>query len=148
MIAIAIFGMFALPFAGLSKSTYGNLTALSVLYCGMTTIQGIYVVIEASYIPIFMRSVGWFKPPARIGDGLESEAAATERNAKHVLTKGTRVYNISLRPESPYDLYQYLYLSRNVSRGFLKSASNSSFLGMEAWYIRFFTIESTMFLLL
>jgi hypothetical protein len=96
MVSIAIFGIFALPFAGLSKSSYSNLTGLSVLYCGMTTIQGIYVVIEASYIPIFMRSVGWFKPPARIDDGPESEAAAAERSAKHVLTKGTRVSVLGL----------------------------------------------------
>ncbi|KAH6662356.1 autophagy-related protein 22-like protein [Halenospora varia] len=97
MMAIGIFGAFALPLAGLSKTTYSNLTALSVLYCGMTTIQGIYVVIETSYIPIFMRSAGWVKPPARIGsEEARSEVANVERAAKHVLTKGTRVSVLGL----------------------------------------------------
>lgn len=95
--AIGIFSAFALPLAGLSKTTYGNLTALSVQYCGMTTIQGIYLVIETSYIPIFMRSVGWVKPPARIGsEEARSEVANAERAAKHVLTKGTRVSVLGL----------------------------------------------------
>ena len=61
MASIFLFGVLALPFAGLTGETYSYLTALSVLYCALTTVQGIYTVIEGSYIPIFMRSTGWFR---------------------------------------------------------------------------------------
>ena len=68
MTSIFLFGTLALPFAGLTGKTYSHLTALSVLYCFLTTIGGVYTVIEGSYIPIFMRSTGWFR---------ESRVAAT-----------------------------------------------------------------------
>ncbi|PYH83393.1 hypothetical protein BO82DRAFT_411965 [Aspergillus uvarum CBS 121591] len=61
MTSIFLFGVLALPFAGLTGENYSHLTALSVLYCALTTVQGIYTVIEGSYIPIFMRSTGWFR---------------------------------------------------------------------------------------
>ncbi|KAI1906091.1 hypothetical protein LOZ39_006879, partial [Ophidiomyces ophidiicola] len=61
MLAIVLFGALAVPFAGLTQANYSHLTALSVLYVCITTVQGVYVVIEASYIPIFMRSVGGFR---------------------------------------------------------------------------------------
>ncbi|RAK98511.1 MFS transporter [Aspergillus ibericus CBS 121593] len=61
MSSIFLFGVLALPFAGLTAQTYSHLTALAVLYCCLTTVQGIYTVIEGSYIPIFMRSTGWFR---------------------------------------------------------------------------------------
>ncbi|CAG8948025.1 unnamed protein product [Penicillium salamii] len=61
MASIFLFGALALPFAGLTGQTYSHLTALSVLYCFLTTTGGVYTVIEGSYIPIFMRSTGWFR---------------------------------------------------------------------------------------
>ncbi|PYI04652.1 hypothetical protein BO78DRAFT_449298 [Aspergillus sclerotiicarbonarius CBS 121057] len=61
MSSIFLFGLLALPFAGLTAQNYSHLTALAVLYCCLTTVQGIYTVIEGSYIPIFMRSTGWFR---------------------------------------------------------------------------------------
>ncbi|GFF29486.1 autophagy-related protein 22 [Aspergillus udagawae] len=61
MTSIFLFGALALPFAGLTGRTYSHLTALSVLYCLLTTVGGIYTVIEGSYIPIFMRSTGCFR---------------------------------------------------------------------------------------
>lgn len=61
MFSIFLFGLLALPFAGLTAQNYSHLTALAVLYCCLTTVQGIYTVIEGSYIPIFMRSTGWFR---------------------------------------------------------------------------------------
>lgn len=51
MASIFLFGALALPFAGLTGQTYSHLTALSVLYCFLTTIGGVYTVIEGSYIP-------------------------------------------------------------------------------------------------
>lgn len=74
MTAIVLFGALALPFAGLTDTSYSHLTALSVLYCCLTTIQGVYVVIEASYIPIFMRSVGWFRPSQ--GEAVEAVSSS------------------------------------------------------------------------
>ena len=61
MTSIFLFGALALPFAGLTGQSYSHLTALSVLYCFLTTVGGVYTVIEGSYIPIFMRSTGWFR---------------------------------------------------------------------------------------
>ncbi|EEP80068.1 predicted protein [Uncinocarpus reesii 1704] len=94
MVSIILFGALALPFAGLTESNYSHLTALSVLYCTLTTIQGVYVVIEASYIPIFMRSVGWFRPrqPA-----LPADAAADSSGLeKRTWTKGFTVSVLAL----------------------------------------------------
>lgn len=56
--SIYVFGALALPFAGLVQQSYSNLTALSGLYCALSTLQGVYTVIEGSYVPMFMRSVG------------------------------------------------------------------------------------------
>lgn len=82
MISIFLFGALALPFAGLSKTDYSHLTGLSVLYCVLTTTQGIYTVIEASYIPIFMRSRGWFKSTRHVTNeydqGMEEESRETQ----------------------------------------------------------------------
>lgn len=58
MTSILLFGALALPFAGLTKVDYAHLNALAALYCLLTAVQGVYTVIEGSYIPIFMRSVG------------------------------------------------------------------------------------------
>lgn len=81
LVSIILFGALALPFAGLTQSSYSHLTALSVLYCALTTLQGVYVVIEASYIPIFMRSVGWFRASPRVSSSstTETEEPSTER---------------------------------------------------------------------
>ncbi|KAL9106119.1 MAG: hypothetical protein Q9227_008819 [Pyrenula ochraceoflavens] len=75
MVSIFLFGALALPFAGLKHKDYSTLTALSVLYCFLTTVQGVYQVIEASYIPIFMRSAGWFRSPRRL-QVMENEPVA------------------------------------------------------------------------
>ncbi|XRM36504.1 hypothetical protein ABZX51_000003 [Aspergillus tubingensis] len=60
MTSIFLFGVVALPIAGLTAQTYSHLTALSFLYFTLTIIQGIYTVIKG-YIPIFIRSTGWFR---------------------------------------------------------------------------------------
>lgn len=56
MCSIYLFGILALPFAGLTGTSYAHLNALSTLFVLLETVSGIYTVIEASYIPIFMRS--------------------------------------------------------------------------------------------
>lgn len=68
MCSIYLYGALALPFAGLTGNTYSHLNALSALYVIVSTVAGVYTVIEASYIPIFMRSVGWFRPKVRLQD--------------------------------------------------------------------------------
>lgn len=73
MCSIYIFGALALPFAGLTGNSYAHLNALSTLYVIITTVAGVYLVIEASYIPIFMRSVGLFRPRARLQDVPETQ---------------------------------------------------------------------------
>ncbi|KAB8269542.1 autophagy-related protein 22-like protein [Aspergillus minisclerotigenes] len=79
--SILLFGALALPFAGLTKAEYSHLNGLATLYCLLTTVQGVYTVIEASYIPIFMRSVG----------GLHSASPAADPDTKRTWKKGFTV---------------------------------------------------------
>ncbi len=53
---IILFGIFALPFAGLKNKTYPILITMSVLYILLNSIDSIYQALEGSYIPIFMRA--------------------------------------------------------------------------------------------
>jgi MFS family permease len=66
--SIFLFGALALPFAGMAKQDYSHLTALAALYVVLTVVQGVYTVIEGSYIPIFMHSVGWFPDRRQFDD--------------------------------------------------------------------------------
>lgn len=88
MVSIYMFGALALPFAGLTSISYGNLRALSTLYVLINVVSGVYTVIEASYIPIFMRSVGWFRE--RRG----SKGDSTKTN--DIWRKGSRVSVLGL----------------------------------------------------
>lgn len=94
--SIFLFGVLALPFAGLEGKTYPYLAALTALYITMTTIQGIYQVIEASYIPIFMRSVGWGRARPRIESPSELPVPTEGELSKKSLTKGARVSVLGL----------------------------------------------------
>ncbi|KAF4634979.1 hypothetical protein G7Y89_g3121 [Cudoniella acicularis] len=96
--SILLYGILALPFAGITNQLYRDLVALSGLYVALDTVQGVYVVLESSYIPIFMRSVGWFKEPARIAgaDSTSGNVEEAEKTAKHVFLKGTRVSVLGL----------------------------------------------------
>ncbi|KAE8393827.1 autophagy-related protein 22-like protein [Aspergillus alliaceus] len=84
--SILLFGALALPFAGLTGADYTHLNALATLYCLLTTVQGVYTVIEASYIPIFMRSVG----------GLHSASPASDLDTKRTWKKGFTVSVLAL----------------------------------------------------
>ncbi|KAE8353791.1 autophagy-related protein 22-like protein [Aspergillus coremiiformis] len=84
--SIFLFGALALPFAGLTGSGYNHLNALATLYCLLTTVQGVYTVIEASYIPIFMRSVG----------GLHSASPAADPDTQRTWKKGFTVSVLAL----------------------------------------------------
>ncbi|PHH77288.1 hypothetical protein CDD82_3583 [Ophiocordyceps australis] len=89
--SIYLFGMLALPFAGLTRQTYSNLNAMATLYILLTVVSGVYTVIEASYVPIFMRSVGWSRPTRR----LETVAASGYQSRKSWV-KGSRVSVLGL----------------------------------------------------
>lgn len=78
MCSIYLFGALALPFAGLTGNSYSHLNALSALYVIISTVSGVYVVIEASYIPIFMRSVGWFSKRGRLQDDDKRQATTSD----------------------------------------------------------------------
>lgn len=52
---IIIYGIFALPFAGLTKPSYHNLTTMSGLYAAMNVLDMAYQIIEAAYIPLIMK---------------------------------------------------------------------------------------------
>lgn len=96
MTSIFLFGLLALPFAGLNGASYGYLTGLAVLYTALTTVQGVYTVIEASYIPIFMRSVGWHRGRSRI-EGPDGMGANLKVKTNHkTFTKGARVSVLGL----------------------------------------------------
>ncbi|KAH3663488.1 hypothetical protein WICMUC_005927 [Wickerhamomyces mucosus] len=54
--SIVSYGIFSLPFAGLKKYSYSNLKGLSALYALLNINGAIYQILEASYIPLFMRA--------------------------------------------------------------------------------------------
>lgn len=103
LVTIVIFGALALPFAALTHRNYAVLTASSVLFCLLTTIQGAYGTMEASYIPLFMRASGWYKQRPRIKDGRVIEAvealetgSTADTPAKMAFNKGVRVSVLGL----------------------------------------------------
>jgi hypothetical protein len=80
MASVFLFGALGLPFAGLTKPGYSHLNALGTLYCLLTTVQGVYTVVEGSYIPIFMRSAGWFRsPPGLVSDDYANDQQIVEK---------------------------------------------------------------------
>ncbi|WPB02348.1 uncharacterized protein RHO25_006982 [Cercospora beticola] len=88
MTSIYVFGTLVLPFAGLSGGSFQDLEAMAGLFVAVTAVGGVYTVIIASYIPLFMRAVGWFRGDDRPGnDGSEPNT---------VWTKGTRVSVLGL----------------------------------------------------
>ncbi|MCJ1466651.1 hypothetical protein MMC07_005271 [Pseudocyphellaria aurata] len=106
LVTIILFGVLALPFAALTHASYTVLTASSVLYCLLTTIQGAYGTMEASYIPLFMRASGWYQQRPRINVGRAEEAvealeqtqtgSTNTRPSKRAFNKGVRVSVLGL----------------------------------------------------
>ncbi|KAG5913195.1 hypothetical protein E4U42_001376 [Claviceps africana] len=98
MASIYLFGVLALPFAGLTGNDYGHLNALSTLYVVISTVSGVYTVIEASYIPIFMRSVGWLGrgDASRLQDPEGTTPLAAKSVDKKTWIKGSKVSVLGL----------------------------------------------------
>ena len=92
MCSIYLFGVLALPFAALTDKSYSHLNALSTLYVVISAVSGGYTAIEASYIPIFMRSVGWFRQRARLQDDMEPSSTSNVRTWR----QGSRVSVLGL----------------------------------------------------
>lgn len=110
LLTIILFGALALPFAALTHRSYAVLRATSVPFCLLTTIQGAYGTMEASYIPLFMRASGWYQQRPRIKDGraveaveavealyTETQTSSTGTStAKKAFNKGVRVSVLGL----------------------------------------------------
>lgn len=108
LVTIILFGALALPFAALTGRDYSRLKVSSVLYCLMTTIQGAYGTMEASYIPLFMRASGWYHARPRLqdnhaaGEVVDAEQAGSEPRdvgrpyPKKSFNKGVRVSVLGL----------------------------------------------------
>lgn len=54
--SITAYGIFALPFAGMTGKNYSTLKGLSALYALLNVDDTIYQILEGSYIPLFMRA--------------------------------------------------------------------------------------------
>ena len=94
--SIFLFGTLALPFAGLDGKTYAYLNGLTTLFIALNVVSGVYAVLEGSYIPIFMRSVGWGRKNARAESASETPGSTESELAKKTLTKGARVSVLGL----------------------------------------------------
>jgi hypothetical protein len=95
MAAIYAFGILPLPLAGLATPSYKTLTALSALYCALTVVMGIFMVIQASYIPMFMATAR----PIPSSDPVETEhreSPASWAKGVRVSTWGIVVNNIGM----------------------------------------------------
>lgn len=77
--SISIYGIFALPFAGLTNKNYSTMNGMAALYALLTITDCIYQITEGSYIPLFMR--------AAVPRGETSE----DVRKQVVLKKGSRV---------------------------------------------------------
>ncbi|ODV66556.1 hypothetical protein HYPBUDRAFT_157712 [Hyphopichia burtonii NRRL Y-1933] len=68
--SIAAYGVFALPFAGLTNKDYSTLKGLSALYALLNIDDSIYQILEGSYIPLFMRASA---PPGEYAEEVRRE---------------------------------------------------------------------------
>jgi len=83
--SIYLFGILSLPLAGLTSATYGTLTTLSALYVVSTVVMAVFMIIQASYIPIFMATA--------LGPSTNAVAAAEpgEKLSRSSWARGARV---------------------------------------------------------
>lgn len=96
ILAIVLFGTFALPYASFTSKTYRNLVSGSILWVFMTTIQGVYGTLSSSYIPLFMREAGWIQSRIRIGQDGKLVVSDEERATKELFNRGTMVSVLGL----------------------------------------------------
>lgn len=95
MATIYIFGILFLPLAGLTDLSYKTLTALSALYCASTVVTVIFMVIQASYIPMFMASARLI-PSTDPGETEPRENPSSWAKGARVSTWGIVVNNFGM----------------------------------------------------
>lgn len=79
--AVTLFGIAALPYAGLTDKTYPVLIGMSALYGLLTAIGPVYEIMEGAYIPIFMRSKSHGQKKAETEDEVK----------KQMLSRGSKI---------------------------------------------------------
>lgn len=97
MVTIYIFGILSLPLAGITDLSYHTLTSLSALYCASLVVMVIFMVIQASYIPMFMataRLVPSMNPLP--GENEPRESPASWAKGARVSTWGIVVNNFGM----------------------------------------------------
>ncbi|RYP03231.1 hypothetical protein DL764_005278 [Monosporascus ibericus] len=95
MAAIYLFGALSLPLAALTAPSLSTLHALSALYCVSTVVMGVFMIIQASYIPMFMASVRGTSPDAPAETKPGRGEASWARGAK-VSTWGIVMSNVGM----------------------------------------------------
>lgn len=90
--SIVLYGILAIPFVWLNGTTYANLHGLSTLYCLLIVINAVYQILEASYIPLFMRAAA-AATTATTATAAAAAAGCGSENVRRrmVLQKGSKV---------------------------------------------------------
>ncbi|KAK0724093.1 autophagy-related protein 22-like protein [Lasiosphaeris hirsuta] len=70
MATIYVFAILSLPLAGLESQSYGTLNTLAALYVSSSVVMAVFMIIQASYIPMFMATAQQQAKP----DSCQSEA--------------------------------------------------------------------------
>lgn len=95
MAAIYAFGILSLPLAGLTDPSYKTLTAMSALYCTSTVAMSVFMVIQASYIPMFMATARLIPTSDAVETGQRESPTSWAKGAQ-VSTWGIVVNNIGM----------------------------------------------------
>ena len=74
---IYLYGALCLPWAGLTDPSYRTLYTLSSLYTVLTVTSGVFMIIEAAYIPMFMAAARG-TPQGNVVERRESKASWTK----------------------------------------------------------------------
>lgn len=97
MVTIYMFGILSLPLAGITDLSYHALTSLSALYCASLVVHVVFMVIQASYIPMFMATARLI-PSMDLGPGETQprESPASWAKGARVSTWGIVVNNFGM----------------------------------------------------
>lgn len=95
MATICIFSILFLPLAAIYRPSYQNLTSLSAIYCTSIVFMGVFMIIQASYIPMFMATAR-LSPPVGPIETTQRENSASWAKGAMVSTWGIVVNNIGM----------------------------------------------------
>lgn len=97
MITIYIFGILSLPLAAITDLSYQTLTSLSALYCASLVVMVVFMVIQASYIPMFMATARLIPSVDPVsGEHGQRESPASWAKGARVSTWGIVVNNLGM----------------------------------------------------